>query len=225
MKRHRRRSIRDQSGSPFTSILERLCNDSGALAAALVDAEGEAVDYFGVFPPYETRVAAAEWRIVLSVVNSAKVPGFRHVTGITVRAQGRTFMIEALPDGYAVALVLPRRSFQVSRRAMAQALRELAREAGLPMPEARAEVRWARVTVRTPPGARVLHRPDAIWLAGAWSPLTILGRYEARDREVGYLARLATGAEVFLVREPLGAWFIDNSATLEAANSIVPQPE
>lgn len=219
MKRRRRGATRDQSDSPFSAILRRLCDDSGALAAALVDAEGETVDYAGLLSPYEVKVAAAEWRIVLTVVHESRLPGFHHVRGITVRGQGRSFLIEAMPDGYAIAMCLPRHDFTVSRRALAQAMRELGQEAGLALPEARAQVHWARVQVRTPAESRLLRRPDAIWLQGAWSPITILGRYQARDlsrSELGYLARLASGAEVFLVREPLGIWFIDNAAALTA---------
>lgn len=219
MKRLRRGAIRDQSGSAFSAILGQLCDDCGALAAALVDGEGETVDYAGLLSPYEIKVAAAEWRIVLAVVKESRLPGFHTVAGLTVRAKGRTFVIEAMPDGYAIALCLPRRSFNISRRALAQAMRELAREAGIALPEARAQVHWARVKVRTPSGSRLYRRPDAIWLQEAWSPITILGRYQARDlshSELGYLARLASGAEVFLVREALGTWFIDNAAILEA---------
>jgi hypothetical protein len=218
MKSRRRGAVRDQSDSPFSGILSRLCDDSGALAAALVDSEGETVDYAGLLSPYEIKVAAAEWRIVLAVVHESKLPGFRHVGSLTVRGQRRTFHIEAMPDGYAIAICLPRRSFLVSRRALAQAVRELAREAGLPLPETRTQVTWARVKVRTPGTTRLHRRPDAIWLGDDWSPITILGRYQARDlshSELGYLARLASGAEVFLVREPLGVWFIDNAAALD----------
>ena len=217
MKRRRRGAVRDQSDSTFSAILGRLCDDCGALAAALVDAEGETVDYAGLLSPYEIKVAAAEWRIVLSVVQQSRVPGFRNIAGMTVRAEGRTFLMEAMPDGYAIALCLPRHCFNVSKRALAQAKRELCQEAGILLPEARAQVNWARVRVRTPAGSRLLRRPDAIWLENGWSPLTILGRYQARDlsrSELGYLARLASGAEVFLVREALGVWFIDNVAAL-----------
>jgi hypothetical protein len=219
MKRLRRGAVRDQSASAFSAVLGRLCDDSGALAAALVDGEGETVDYAGLLSPYEIKVAAAEWRIVLAVVKESRLPGFHNVAGLTVRAKSRSFVIEAMPDGYAIALCLPRRGFGISRRALAQATRELAHEAGITLPEARAQVHWARVRVRTPAGSRLYRRPDAIWLQEAWSPITILGRYQARDlshSELGYLARLASGAEVFLVREPLGVWFIDNAAVLEA---------
>lgn len=215
MKRRRRGAARDQSDSPFSGILSRLCDDSGALAAALVDAEGETVDYAGLLEPYEIKVAAAEWRLVLEVVRGARLPGFQHVGSVTVRAARRSFLIEALPDGYAIALCLPQHHFNVSRRALAQATRELGHEAGLVLPKKRGQMAWARVKVRVPPGPG--RRPDAIWLAGAWSPLTILGRYQARDlsrSELGFLARLISGAEVFLVREPLGVWFIDSATAL-----------
>jgi hypothetical protein len=220
MKRQRKGAARDQSDSPFSAILRRLCDDSGALAAALVDAEGETVDYAGLLSPYEVKVAAAEWRLVLSIVRATRVPAFHHVGSLTVRARRRTFVIEGMPDGYAIALCLPRHSFSVSKRALGQAKRELGREAGIELPEGRAQVNWVRVKVRTPASSRLLRRPDALWLAEAWSPLTILGRYQARDlshSELGYLARLASGAEVFLVREPLGVWFIDNPAALTVA--------
>ena len=218
MKRRRRGAIRDQSDSAFSAILGQLCDDCGALAAALVDGEGETVDYAGLLSPYEIKVAAAEWRIVLSVVHESRLPGFHTVSALTVRAKGRTFVMEAMPDGYAIALCLPQRAFNISRRAVGQAMRELAHEAGIALPEARSQVNWARVKVRTPPSSRLYRRPDAIWLQEAWSPITILGRYQARDlshSELGYLARLSSGAEVFLVREPLGVWFIDNPAALD----------
>jgi hypothetical protein len=217
MKRRRRGAVRDQSDSPFSAILAQLCDDCGAVAAALVDSEGETVDYAGLLSPYEVKVAAAEWRIVLRVVRESRLLAFQTASGMTVRGRRRSFLIEGMPDGYAIALCLPRHGFQVSRRALAQAIRELGREAGLVLPEVRAEVTWARVRVRTPAQSRRLRRPDAIWLGDAWSPITILGRYQARDlsrSELGYLARLASGAEVFLVREPLGVWFIDNAAAL-----------
>lgn len=216
MRRRRRGAVRDQSASAFSAILGRLCDDSGALAAALVDSEGETVDYAGILEPYDIKIMAAEWRIVLRVVHESRLPGFHGVSSMAVRAMGRSYLLEAMPDGYAIALRLPRYSMNVSRRALNQAVRELGSEAGIELPEARAQVNWARVQVRTPDDEPQL-RPDAIWLGDRWSPIVILGRYQARDlsrSERGYLARLVTGAEVFLVREPLGVWFMDNPAAL-----------
>ncbi len=58
---------RDQETTSFTDILRRLLRaTSGARAAALVDFEGETVDYAGVLDPFELRIAAAHWQIVLA---------------------------------------------------------------------------------------------------------------------------------------------------------------
>ncbi len=64
-----------------------LCDDCGALAAALVDGEGETVDYAGLLSPYDIKVLAAEWRIVLAVLHDSRL-AFSHVTTLTVRAKG-----------------------------------------------------------------------------------------------------------------------------------------
>src|SRR5690349_9359891 len=181
MKRRRRGAVRDQSDSPFSAILGRLCDDCGALAAALVDGEGETVDYAGLLAPYDIKVLAAEWRLVLRLAHESRFAGFQAASGITVRARGRSYLIESMPDGYAIALRLPRHSFNVSRRALNQAMRELASEAGIELPETRTQLTWARVVVRTPAGHDTGSRPDAIWLGDRWSPITILGRYQARD--------------------------------------------
>lgn len=226
MKLRRRGADRDQGVSAFSAILAQLCDSTGALAAALVDAEGETVDYAGTLSPYEIKVVAAEWRIVLAVVQASKIRGFHQVTSLSVRAGRRSYLIEGMPDGYAIAMRIPRHSFTISHRALAEAMRDLGREAGLTLPESRSQVHWARVVVRLSdsPGSRRAPRPDALWLADEWSALTLLGRYQTRDlsrSEVGYLARLASGAEVFLVREPLGRWFIDSASALE----VLPRPK
>ena len=67
---------RDQLASPFSAILQRLCESCGAQAAALVDAEGETVDYAGRVAPFDARVAAAEWRLVLAEIEASKVFGW-----------------------------------------------------------------------------------------------------------------------------------------------------
>jgi hypothetical protein len=218
MKGRRERAERDQAHTPFNPILARLCDATGAYAAALVDAEGETVDYASGLDPFQVRVAAAEWRIVLGVLQGSRSPILRGTLGLCVRGRRQSFFIHSLADGYALALMLPRRAFMISARAVAQASRELQEEAGLALSTKHAkQPRWARVSVRSSYTAERTPRPDAIWLSERWSPVTILGRYQARDlsrSEVGYLARLESGAEVFLVREPLGRWFVDNVAAL-----------
>ena len=202
---------RDQDASPFSAILWRLCEGCSAHAAALVDKEGETVDYAGRISPYEIRVAAAELRLVLAFTRSAQVPGFPQINEIRIRTGRRSYAVVALGDGYAIVLELVRHSFTVSPRAVLQATRELESEAGIASVLLPGGTRWSRVEVRA--SASDARRPDAVWLNGAWEAVTVLGRYRSGDlarRERGYLARLASGAEFSLVREPLGVWFVDD---------------
>jgi len=201
---------RDQEASPFSAILFRLCEGCAAHAAALVDSEGETVDYAGRIAPYEIRVAAAELRLVLEFTRNAEIPGFPDVSEIRIRTSLRSYAVIGLGDGYAIVLELLKHSLAVSRRALAQAVRELELEAGIASVLTPGSARWSRVRVRQ--SADDARRPDAIWLEGTWQAVTVLGRYRSADlarRERGYLARVPSGAEFSLVREPLGYWFID----------------
>jgi hypothetical protein len=199
---------RDQLESPFSAILDRLCEASGAQAAALVDASGETVDYAGRVAPFDARVTAAEWRLVLSLIESTSVGGWAATRELLVRASRRSFAAWALGDGYAIVLILPRHAFRVSRRAIAQAVADLELEAGIDSRSGGERLRWRHVQVRT--DASDATRPQAVWQDGAWCPVTVLGRFQSADlgrSEVGYLTRLASGAEGLLIREPLGKWF------------------
>jgi hypothetical protein len=202
---------RDQDASPFSAILWRLCEGCAAHAAALVDKEGETVDYAGRISPYEIRVAAAELRLVLAFTRTADLPGWNDVNDIRIRTGQRSYAIVGLGDGYAIVLDLVRYSTSLSRRALAQAMRELESEAGIQSVLHPGSTHWSRVRVRS--SAKDARRPEAIWLDGAWHAVTVLGRYRSDDlarRERGYLARLSNGAEFSLVREPLGYWFADD---------------
>jgi hypothetical protein len=199
---------RDQHASPFTPILWRLCEACGAHAAALVDKEGETVDYAGRISPYEIRVAAAELRLVLSFTHQTESCGFDRVSEIRVRTGLRSYAIIALGDGYAIVLELVRHSISVSPRGVLQAVHELELEAGIQSVLRPGVARWTRVEVRAL--ATDTRRPSAVWLDGIWHAVTVLGRYRTADlakRERGYLAQLPNGAEFPLVREPLGVWF------------------
>jgi len=201
---------RDQEASPFSAILWRLCEGCAAHAAALVDNEGETVDYAGRIAPYEIRVAAAELRLVLEFTRAADIAGFPEVAEIRIRTSMRSYAVIGLGDGYAIVLELLRHSLSISRRALAQAVRELELEAGITSVLTPGSARWSRVRVRH--SGEDARRPEAIWLEGTWQPVTVLGRYRSADlerRERGYLARLPNGAEFSMVREPLGYWFID----------------
>jgi hypothetical protein len=201
---------RDQDASPFSAILWRLCEACSAHAAALVDKGGETVDYAGRISPYEIRVAAAELRLVLAFTRTAEVFGWSEVNEILVRTGLRSYAVVGLGDGYAIVLELLRHCLSLSRRALAQATRELELEAGISSVLPPGSTPWSRVRVKPRPDDPL--RPEAIWLDGSWQPVTVLGRYRSADlarRERGYRAHLPSGAEYSLVREPLGYWFVD----------------
>ena len=212
--RQRRRTLtqRDQEASTFSGILMDLCESTGALGAVLVDREGEAVDYAGYLDPFALKIAAAEWRLVLDVARQVPHPNYTETDGILIRGRHKSFAVVGLPDGYALVIELPRRSFGLSERAVAEAVRAVELEAGLgtPVPVQEASERWLRVEVRTVPSDR--RRPEAVWLEGSWHPVVILGRHGgplATRREIAYRARLPSGLEFTLVREPAGRWFAD----------------
>jgi hypothetical protein len=199
---------RDQAKSTFTSILERLLAATpGARAVALVDYEGETVDYAGHFDPFEIKVAAAHWPIVFSEFVGASQLGV--VRQIIVRARGQGYHVRKLEEDYAVVLVLhPRAAFAVSDRAMAEAIAGLSREAGWPVPNDAA--RWFHVDVETERRGRV-HRPRRIKVGEEWHPVEVMGAVVGlAPRERGFRVRLPSGAEMMLVRERLGGWFADD---------------
>lgn len=212
-RRDRPAARRDQAVSAFGGVLMRLCDATGATAAALVDAEGETVDYAGTIDPFEIKVAAAEWRLAFDVLMRCAVPAWSSTHELVVRAGARSYCAIRLSEGYAILVVLPARAFLVSERALTEAVRDLCSEAGLPVPDRGKPEHesWVRVEVRGL--AADNRRPEALWIDGGWCPVEILGHFidRARPREVGYRARLGNGKEVTLVRERLGRWYADEN--------------
>jgi hypothetical protein len=210
MSRSRRSlAIRDQAVSAFSGALMRLCDSTAAHGAALVDAEGETVDYAGYLDPFEIRLVAAELRLVLGVLEAqTSISGAS--TEILIRGTKRSFAVISMPDGYALIIELPRTSLLSSPRAVAEAVRTLSIEGGLPPHPAHfGRESWSKVDVRWDSRAR---RPSAIWLEGGWRAIEVLGRFneaEPGHRTLGFRVRLADGTELTLVREPLGLWFVD----------------
>ena len=182
MSERRRAPIaRDQQVSVFGEILSRLCDGTGALGAALVDHEGETVDYASVVDPFDVKIAAAEWRLALELARALRAPLWRNAEQLLVRAQKRSFAVVALEEGYALVLLMLRHSFGISSRALAQAVREVCAEAGLALPAAfeNEKERWVRVEVRTRKDDP--RRPEAILQEAAWRPLVIFGRFFERQ--------------------------------------------
>jgi hypothetical protein len=205
--RPRRRAAfaRDQHESAFASILAGLVERvPGARAAAFVDRQGETVDYAGSLDPFGVRLAAAHWRIVLDDANQQ--PSLSAVRWLAVRAGRVSYLLQDLPDGYALVVVLARAAgFSGWRRAVASCVLALGEEAGWTSTGAR----WFPVDVVADPR----RRPRALRPAAdaAPRPIEILGAVAGglARRERAWRVRLDTGIEATLVREPGGVWYSD----------------
>lgn len=204
-KRRARRAPRDQAPSTFAAILEDLLEAiPGAQAAALVDFEGETVDYAGALDTFDLKVSAAHWQLVLRDVTETRL-GTPHQ--LVIRARARSYIIRQIQPGYAVVIVLhPRAAFAASERALQEADARLCAEAGWAVPHA--STRWYGVDVETEASDRC--RPARLRGADGWQPVEVMGAMVGlRPREKGFRVRLPSGAEMLLVRERMGRWFAD----------------
>jgi hypothetical protein len=215
-RRAQRATSRDQAPSGFSTALERLCGSTNALSAALVDSIGETVDYAGVVDPFDTKVAAAEWALILESLKSTESLDWRWTTEFSFRGRKRTFVVTILGQGYALVIELRARRLNVSARALSEAVRIISEEAGLELPSnwASPRERWTRVQVRSDKHQR---RPNAFMRAGQWCLVEVLGRLarnQLKQCEAGYRVRTEDGAELTLIREPLGYWYADDPSIL-----------
>jgi hypothetical protein len=204
---------RDQAPSAFAEILRSLCERTRAESAALVDDQGETVDYWGQGDPFTTRLAAAEFAIVLR--SALRRPVLGMVEEVLIRGGERSFLLRNLPDGYALVLHLAHGSAPVSRRAVLSAVRALSFEAGFDGPLScrggAQQGAWRAVRVHEePPNSR---RPGAVDMGDSTLDLDIIGRVAlAEAGERGYRVRLENGQEGTLVRESLGHWYLDEDS-------------
>lgn len=197
---------RDQEASNFTVILERLIAAiPSAQGAALVDQEGETVDYAGHLDPFDLKVAAAHWQIVLGDLRETQ--HLAEARQITVRAKGRGYVVRQMPDGYALVLVLhPHAAFSASERTLDEIGALLHSEVGWPQPTG--GTKWFRVEVETLPHDHT--RPKRLRAGGRWHSVEVMGAMVGlRPREKGFRVRLPNGAEMLLVRECRNRWFAD----------------
>ena len=204
---------RDMDASPFSAILGALiARIPGAYAAALVDAIGESVDYAGKVDPFDIKVAAATWCIVLRDFET--VPNLAGVrTTLVMRGTRQSVIARSLPEHYAVIVLLRRRAgFAPSARALSACEHALAREANWTLED---ELAWFAVTVEC--DAR--RRPVSIVYGGLEEPVEVLGTVRGADfslgpHERGFRVRLASGPEITIIREPGDYWYAEERVTL-----------
>jgi hypothetical protein len=195
---------RDTDATAFTSILtDLIARIPGAHSAALVDGLGESVDYTGRFAPFDVKVAAAHYRIIIDEVR-ARAP-FVNLRTLVVRGSSGSFIARLLPDDYAVVVLLGKRAGFGGLRAFHVCERALVAEAGLtprPVPA------WSVVAVEC--DAR--RRPIRVLSFDRKQSLRadVLGTLlDQPNRERAFRVRLESGAEVMLVRERGGTWYAE----------------
>jgi hypothetical protein len=195
-----------QHRTGFTDSLEALVETSaGCIAAVLVDGEGETVDYAGTLRPYDIKLAAAHFQIVLRELCSVARTGA--VRAVLIRAQRHSYLCRCLFGGYVLVLVCtPEGAFEISARALRQVEVELSREASWPLGDG-AELVWWRVYVSLGPSGA----PFDLWPRGGQRVrVAVLGpAVGLAEFERGYRVRTAAGRELTLVREPNGTWYVD----------------
>lgn len=196
---------RDQTESAFAVLLSALlARVPGARAAALVDCLGETVDYAGLRDPFGVRVAAAHLRLVLDHVRAQAA--LASTVSMAVCASRASFVVRALPEGYAVVLVLTRGAglFASTGRALATCARQLGEEAGWPPQD---PYEWYAVDAVSDHE----ERPTALRFDGGSETIEVIGRLTGglRRWERGWRVRTGAGIEAMLVREPGGFWYAD----------------
>lgn len=205
----------------FSVILHELMHRlPGSLAAAIVDYEGETVDYAnGSLDPFEMKLVAAHWRIALASMQEQS--RFTTLRWVVTRAERRSFLVYLLPEDYALVVVQRwRGAFVPFARPIATAVRALSKEAVWP-PPVEAPPIWHAVEVTT--DAR--RRPDRIRIGEEDVGLVVLGKLatpsrltpgtirpepKEKGRDRGWRVRLDSGKELTLVREPGGHWYADD---------------
>jgi hypothetical protein len=193
----------------FTAILDRLLSATpGSIGATIVDAEGEAVDYAGAtIDPFEIKVAAAHLRILLQEIDTSKIAARSGPTQrLTLLTTKRLFVLDTLPDGYALLSILERdAAFGHADRALDLALHDLYLEAGWSAQPG--FHRWHPVEVQTENG-----RPRSIKVDGGVQDVVVIGKVVAGLQRGEHGFRVAIGKgdiELTLVRGRDDRWYAD----------------
>jgi hypothetical protein len=171
-----RRLPRDQAESPFNVILEEFLDVVRfARGAAIVDFEGETVDYAGTVDPFELRVAAATFGLVLADLRSCK--NLKHAERIAVRLGNAGYIMCVLDESYSLMIVLRTLgTFLVSHRLLAEFKSRILLEAGLPASRSH----WQRVEVE--PNEKTVRPQRLRVVASAEAQFQPNGNFETTSR-------------------------------------------
>ncbi|MAQ17690.1 MAG: hypothetical protein CMN30_23205 [Sandaracinus sp.] len=201
----RQEAERDQNEGAFTVLLRELLVHRRVLAVALVDSEGECVDYCSVVEPYEAKVAGALLGLALRQVGHfAAATDIGRVGTMEILADERDLVVRNMGEGYSLAMVAEAGAIDQDVMAtLRRVSRRVGEEAGLPPPG------WDS----DEPGLWVATREAVGWAfapvafkEGDGDPVAVIdviGRWEERGGLVGspltcFRVRLEDGSEATL---------------------------
>lgn len=224
--RRRASPERDQAASSFALILEQLLDAVPFVrGACLFDSEGETVDYAGELEPFDMKITAATFQIVIAELRDCARLSITHELCISTPKAG--YVIRILDESYSLLLIVrPLGTFAVSKRVLEETEARVLDEAGMPItrvPE------WYRVEVEAAPRVGRPRRVRPIAPIGAdnqdppWLDVDVLGAVVGlRSREKGFRIRLNSGLEVTLLRESRHLWFVDERIDVSSPTLFVP---
>ena len=218
-----------QLRSPFTSILETLCESCvDALGAALVDEEGENVDLatsptldddsraFEHMQAYHVKLCGAHWQIVIR--QAAAQTRLGKLRQLWVGSVEHGYVICNLTAGYVLVVISrPGRLATVSQRALRQAEVEICHEADWEVPNPDTPY-WRRARVRFDAEGQ----PEALQFPSGMQGLSASHIHAPWDTEIrstgpitaglgeferGFQVVTPQGHELVIVREPSGFWY------------------
>ncbi len=209
-----REALRDRAESDFTPILRGLLAlGRGAVGeVALVDAEGECVDYCAASEPDEARLVGACLEVALrGVVPPVRRLGGGRTLALHVQGERAELAVARVDEEYLLAArSAPDGMTQSWLEALERAARGIRQMAGLSAPPWEAGREGLRVRLRAADGT-----PGWLWLGGRLERIeAVVGRWEegpgaTGEPLFGYRVRTRRGAEHTVLYEPgTGRWYL-----------------
>lgn len=173
---------RDRPTSPFGQVLARfIAAHPACLAAVLVDAEGECVDYATVLPVFDALVTGAQLAALSTgVAASLAAQGAGALVMWAIEAAQRAFVVRRVADDLSVVFAVASEGLGAHLlRAAAPLAEALRREAGVDTPAWEPWGEALRVTLRSADGWE--YAPATLATAsGAAQAVEVLGRWHER---------------------------------------------
>lgn len=208
-------SPREELPTAFTPILRQLWQSSlQVLIAAVADMEGECVDYVTSLQPYEAKVNAAHGRVLVAIAEQEAPAGWGELQIVEVHGEVRELWARRIDEEYTLVLVFGIGADRLSlQRAMARAVEQFRREAGMATPAWEpaslplyVELREARGLPHAPAAyALEGERIEVAYVLGWWSE----GEPGARSECLCFRVHTERGEELTLVHDVVrGGWSI-----------------